>query len=370
MPKKDDHLNKIPLQEISDGDFQEYVAGKKARRKMKARRGCYIAVSAALMFIALAAGYIVMEAMLRVSETPLPEETRYTQAPSTTEALPTLPEPEGPPMRSFYIPIRMLDNRDQSAEMMSLARRLETNTAVMTFKDSNGWLSYRSNLMQMQLLGAAARARFRTDWTLFDMKFRAEQRVIAVINCFNDPLAAGLMTEAAVLREGTDTLWTDAEGRAWLNPWSEAAREYLLAVIREVAAFGQQGRTVDDILLAGVSFPPGDLSNAAFPGIDDPDDLEARNAILRSFIEEAKEAAGEEATLYVMLPHGAAENSGTIGGDLWNSAADVIAIDVRGSAGARNEAFWRTRRVVPVVAAPEDAEGMRDYIVLQDDAQE
>jgi len=358
------------FEKSSEGDFQEYIVSKQTRRRMKIRRVLRAGLAGVLMFAALVVGYVAMEAMLQVSELPLLQgDNATTEAPTTTaEPLPTLPEPQGEPMRSFYVPIAMLNQRTQSYQLQAQARQLDTNTAVMTFKDSNGWLTYRSNLIQMDLLGAAARARHRTDWTLFDLKRRAEQRVIAVIHTFDDPLAATLMPGAAIVHRETGEPWLDAEDRAWLNPWSPAAQEYLLAVIREVAAFGPQNERVDDILLRGVTFPAGDLSEAVFPGVDDPDDLAARNAVLREFLEQAAQAAGD-ARLIVMVPRAGAENADALGGDLWNSAADYIAIDVRGTAANLNEDFWRTRPVFPVVESPEAGEGMRDYIVLVDDAQ-
>jgi len=365
MPKKKKPIKTV-YETITEEDFQEYVVSEKARRAMKVRRGLRMGFIGLAMLLALVVGFTVMEAMLLVSETPLPTETRETEPPTTiTEPLPDLPEPQGEPLRSFYIPIGMLDHRDQSAQLQARARNLGTNTAVMTFKDANGWLTYRSNLIQMDLLNASARARHRTDWTKFDMIHRANQSVMAVVHTFDDPLAAGLMPEAAVLRYGTAEPWADSDGNAWLNPWSPTAREYLLAVIREIAAFGQQGVRVDYILLRGVTFPGGNLNNATFPG-GDHEDPEARNAVLRSFIEEAQAAAGD-AALLVMLPRTEAENAEALGGDLWNSA--TIAIDTRGTAAAHNEDFWRTRHVIPVVESHEDGEGLRDFIVLIDEAQ-
>jgi len=271
-------------------------------------------------------------------------------------------------MHSFYVPIDLMNDRYQSQRLQAQARELERNTAVMTFKDSNGWLSYRSNLMQMNLIGANARARFRTDWTMFDLRRHAGLEVIALLHMFDDPLAAERMEGAAILDQDGE-VWLDEQGRAWLNPWSETAREYLLAVIREVAAFGHYGERVDYIMLRGVTFPAGSMAGAVFPGgPEDSSDPAQRNAVLRDFIEQAQAAAGD-ARLIVMVPHDGAEHNDALGGDLWGSAADFIAVDTRGTSAARSEDFWRVRPVIPVVEHLEDAAGMRDYIVLIDEAQ-
>ena len=362
-----------PLGTVSEEDFQEHVWGRKARRRMKIRRAVKLAVSGAALLAVLAAGFVATETMLRVSEM-LQETQAQTQEPATTApAEVTLPAPEGPPLRSFYVPLKMLDRNEDAPKLVSQAQELETTAAVMTFKDSGGYLSYRSNLMQQGLLNASQKARYRTDWTMKDLQRKAGQRIVAVIHCFDDPLAAGQMAEAAVLQRGTDAPWADGQGRRWLNPCSSQAREYLLAVIREIVAFG-----ADEILLCGVTFPGGNLQGAVFPGQEeiDPDAEDAdtklaaaRNAILRSFIAEAKEAAGE-APLYVLIPGQAAlDGAEELGGNLWGCAADYIAVDTRGAPWARDEGYWRTRPVLPVVEKPEDAQGARDYIVLEDEAQ-
>jgi len=353
-------------QKISDEDFKEHVVGARARRRSKALRALRVVTRVIAGAVVLAAGFVVTEALLRISEQPLPGDFTATQ-PATeapTEPL-TRPEPEGPPLHSFYVPLNMLDHRDQAAQLVAWAKANNTSAAVMPFKDSGGYLSYRSSLMQMRLINASQKTRYRTDWTLRDLK-KAGQRIVAVIHCFDDPLAAGAMTEAAVLQRDTGSVpWKDAQGRRWLNPWSEPAREYLLAVIREVIAFG-----ADDILLAGVCFPSGNLQAAVFPGQENPGDPAARNQILRAFIEEAREAAGENAQLYVMIPSRAALNGAQeLGGDLWDCAADWIAIDMRGAPWAQDADYWRARPVIPVVDDAEKAQGARDYIVLVDEAQ-
>ena len=360
IPKRQIH------KKISDEDFKEHVVGLRARQRIKRRRVLRITVRTVMGIAVLVIGFLLTDALLRVSEHPLPEELRTTQ-PATeppTEPI-TRPEPEGPPMHSFYVPLNMLDNRGQAHELVAQAQAAKTNAAVMPFKDSGGYLSYRSNLMQMRLIKASQKTRYRTDWTLKDLK-KAGQRIIAVIHCFDDPLAAGTMMEAAVLQRDTDSVpWKDSQGRRWLNPWSEPAREYLLAVIREVVAFG-----ADDILLAGVCFPVGNLQAAVFPGQEEPGDPLARNQILRAFIGEAKEAAGGNAALYVMIPsHAALNGAEELGGDLWDCAADWIAIDMRDAPWAQDADYWRARPVIPVVDDAEKAQGARDYIVLVDEAQ-
>jgi len=383
MPRKPDHQEneKItllqPLGRVSEEDFQEHVWGRRARRRMKVRRAVRFAVTSVVMLAVLALGFVATETLLRVSEMP-PEAQAQTQTPGTSapEEDVTLPAPAGPPLRSFYAPLRMLDRNEDAPKLVALAKALEATAAVITLKDGGGYLSYQSNLIQQGLVNASQKMRYRMHWTMRDLQEKAGQRIVGVIHCFDDPLAAGAMPEAAILRRDTDVPWTDGQGRRWLNPYAPQAREYLLALIREAASLG-----VDGILLCGVTFPSGNLQGAVFPGqaeidpaapsVDAQEEdaliLAARNAALRSFITEAKEAAGA-APLYVMIPGQAAlDGSPELGGDLWGCAADYIAVDTRGVPWAGDENYWRTRPVLPVVEEPEDAQGARDYIVLADE---
>ena len=351
-------------------DMQARMGGKRYYRRQKLVRALKTASKCALAVIALAAGFLVTETLLRISESPLPEENVVTQ-PATAAQPPVTarPKPEGPPLHSFYVPLRLMDNREQARELMARAEALGTNAAVMLFKDGGGYLSYKSNLMQQRLLNASQRTRWRADWTLYDLKNKSGQKIIAVLHCFDDPLAAGLMSGAAVTLRGTEqTPWKDAHGRAWLNPYAENAREYLLALIREVIAFG-----ADEILLCGVQFPAGDLQAAIFPGEEPDANAErvaaSRNQALLDFLEQAKKVAGDK-TFYLLLPFQLARagQAPEYGGSLWASrAVDVFAVDMRGIPWNQDDDFWRAQPVIPVIDSPENANGERDYIVLQDE---
>jgi len=381
MPKKNsskENTDRLilhkPLGTVSEEDFQEHVWGRRARRRIKLRRALRISLGSFLLLAMLGWGFIITETLLRVSEMP-PAEQAATRAPeeTTAPAEVTLPAPEGPPLRSFYAPLRMLDRNEDSPRLVAQAGQLESTAVAVTLKDGGGYISYQSNLMQQARVNASQKMRYRTYWTMRDLREKAGQRIVGVIHCFDDPLAAAAMPEAAVLQRGTELPWADGQGRRWLNPYAPEAREYLLAVIREAVSIGVGA---DEILLCGVAFPEGNLQGAVFPGQEeiDPDAedaqaklMAARNEALRSFIAEAKQAAGE-APLYVMIPGQAALDGGpSLGGDLWGCAADFIAVDTRGTPWARDESYWRTRPVLPVVATPEDAEGARDYIVLVDE---
>ncbi|MCL2195823.1 MAG: hypothetical protein FWB76_07740 [Oscillospiraceae bacterium] len=207
------------FQAPQDGDLHGFQTQGNVRRRKRRRIVVNVLVALVLGSLALSVGFVAMEAMLQVSEAPPQAPTEYIppeELPPPEPVRPQLPdlEPTWEPMRSFYVPIHMMDSRDQSAQLQQQAAALETNMAVMTFKCAHGWLTYRSTLGQGNV-----NARHRTNWTLFDMVRRSRQRVVAVVHAVNH------YTEQRT---------------------SETA---MLAIIREISRFGEYNATVSYILL-------------------------------------------------------------------------------------------------------------------------
>lgn len=123
--------------------------------------------------------------------------------------------------------------------------------AVVPLKDSTGSVYYASeleaaaaSLSTTQIDGAAVAAALK------------EQGIVPVagVCAFQDPLAASANREMAVKYQGSDYLWLDAAqdkgGKAWLNPWSSAAVDYIGGIIDEARAMG-----FEQVWLTGVQLP-------------------------------------------------------------------------------------------------------------------
>ncbi|MCL2445683.1 MAG: hypothetical protein FWD06_02815 [Oscillospiraceae bacterium] len=291
------------------GDLHGFQTENKVRKRKRRRVVVNVLVALVLGSLALSVGFVAMEAMLQVSETPLQPPTEAILQDDNDELPP--PEPEQPqlpeleptwePMRSFYVPMHMMNDRYQSAQLQQQAAALQTNMAVMTFKCANGWLTYRSTLGQGNV-----NARHRTNWTLFDMVRRSRQRVVAVVHTYN----------------------------AYTSERTPQAN--MLAIIREISRFGEYNATVSYILLRDLD-------------IDDTD-----------FIVQAQDVAGE-VTIIPMLTRVQA-----LATDWWD-IVEFIAVDTRDTDDDLHEYFWRSRPAIPVVATPQQE--LRDYIVLIDEVQ-
>ena len=355
----------------ASGDFQDRVIGVSNRRARILRRFTQIAFRLILLAIVLVVGFFITETLLQISEMPYaagPAEEGTTNPPGQVNPGQTVTEPEPLPpieLRAIYAPLRMLDTAERTSRVIADAQENNCNAAVILIKDREGYLTYDSSLPQMQALKASRKARLQVQTCINEYQ-AAGIRVVALVYCFQDNLAAGIMMDGTVLQKDTakPTPWRDALSQRWLNPYSKAAQEYILGVIRELAAMG-----VDDILLDSVSFPGGNLQAAVFTGESTPGDLYARNQALRGFLEKAKAAAGSARLLCVMSAKAALDSAEEYGGDLWGSAADAIAVDTRGAEWALDAGWNAGNPTIQVFSSLEEAVGQERFLVIEEEAQ-
>lgn len=144
-----------------------------------------------------------------------------------------------------------LTGADAAAQLASQLAGEGVRYAVVTLKDSTGSVYYASaleaaasSLSSTQIDGEAVASALK------------EQGIVPVagVCAFQDPLAASANRDMAVKYQGTDYLWLDAAqdagGKAWLNPYSSAAVEYIGGIIDEAKAMG-----FEQIWLTGVQLP-------------------------------------------------------------------------------------------------------------------
>lgn len=204
------------------------------------------------------------------------------------------------------------------------------NAVLLDYKTADGQLFTSADGSTAAEIGAVKEPIAAATQTVARLKANG-YKIILRVHCFCDPVAAANLTGAAVMEADGVTVWLDDSarnnGNPWLNPYSETARVYLLQVVREAADFG-----ADMILLDDVSFPTGkNTDRAFFPG--EAESLFSRNAILHDFIEQAKAAAGDVPLMVSMsLSAAVSGDSALYGGGIFDSAAEISAVDVRSTA--------------------------------------
>lgn len=270
----------------------------------------------------------------------------------------------------------------------------DASAVMLDFKNADGMLCAAAEGGTSAEIGAAAHTVSGAAETVQRLK-ASGYKIIARIYCFQDPIAAAMLPNAAVTEADGVTVWLDESarngGEPWLNPYAQNAQGYLLQVIREAVDFG-----ADNILLCSVSFPTGRYTDRAFfPG--EAESLYSRNAVLHDFIEQAELVTGD-VPLTVSMPLSAAlyGDSARFGGGIFDSAAAFAAVDydrtalsqgaalgtvtytadlpseqlISGTAAQISEKLsenYRTKSVIPLIYSKEDIvflknAGIQNYI--------
>ena len=140
------------------------------------------------------------------------------------------------------------------------------------------------NAVAVTLKGADGklRAGWQDDETLAALLADGSRYTIARISCFLDGQNARSRVKELGLENTGGYIFYDGANQNWLDPGKEAAREYLLELIREAAGAG-----FDEILLTEVSYPTeGKLDKIAYTAAD-------RAESLALFLTEVKGALAE-----------------------------------------------------------------------------
>ncbi len=198
------------------------------------------------------------------------------------------------------------------------------NAVLLDYKGANGRLCTQADEAAGEI-GASAATNAAAD-TVARLKAQG-CKILARVYCFCDPLAASQLPGTAVTESDGVSVWLDGSARSggqpWLNPYSETAQDYLLAVIASAVEFG-----ADVVVLDAVQFPTGErAAQATFPG--EAESTYSRNAVLQRFIERAKEAArGVPLAVSMPLSAAVAGDAAAYGGGIFDSAADFAAVEL------------------------------------------
>lgn len=181
---------------------------------------------------------------------------------------------------------------------VSLAATLQTaadagfNSVIVDMKDAEGVLYYRSATDRAIQVNSFASDALTTEelQALFNTVKEAGLRPIVRLYAFKDNAAARVLADARVTPTGNSGwVWYDNKpangGKAWLNPYADAAHTYIIDMARELRDAGAGA-----IMLDGVQFP-AQVSGASFGSSTNAN--KARNEILSAFVKEAEELLGD-----------------------------------------------------------------------------
>ncbi len=200
------------------------------------------------------------------------------------ESRPTGGGEGGGELRAVYMPAAKLTG-GQLEDFISRAKDAGINAVVINLKNKDGEVYYPSKVK-----GATLNGQVQLDLQSVTARLKqAGITPIAEMYCFLDRLMPYVDKDTAIMLEGgSGYRWLDnsAEkgGKPWLNPYSDAAAEYLTSLTGEIAGSG-----FEYVLLNGVQFPPKQMTKRADFG--EKAQNMAKSDALVSFINKAKEAA-------------------------------------------------------------------------------
>ena len=161
--------------------------------------------------------------------------------------------------KGIYVNAQVAGN----ARIQELADQLVAaggNTVVFDAKNRLGNLSYASQVELAVAIGAGQETTIQQPAKLIDFLHRRQLHAVARIVCFYDTRLARERPDLVPLSRRNRNLWSEREEACWVDPSLPEVQDYLLALIREVAAMG-----VDEIQLDYIRFPTeGDVKDAVF----------------------------------------------------------------------------------------------------------
>lgn len=289
---------------VDENGFRDNSPGVKAVRNRRI-------ITAVFCVLVFAAAFIAAKTCIYLSEMPVPASPA------------AITEKKELPFRALHISYDEL----RSGDVPALQRKLEAcncNAAVFEFKDDDGYVLFNTG----SFMGRSADKRVSAAYDTVRAIKEAGYEVCAYISCFKDSAAATADLTYSVRKNTYEgDAWTDNAGKYWLDPFSTAAREYVLNIIAKAAENG-----FDRILLANVCFS-ADSGSAQQYYAWEQDSSMTRNQALISFIGSAVKSSGK--TRLTFMGTAAAfdtsltdDTPGYYGGML-NTAASSLCIDAR-----------------------------------------
>lgn len=217
-----------------------------------------------------------------------------TSAPADTPAdsTPDTPDPSvtADTVRGFYLPFSALTGDGLSATLTA-AKQAGYNAVLFDLKDAEGRMYYRFTSAAAVQVNSFTDNALTADGlsALFAAIREAGLLPIPRLYAFQDNAAAKVLADARIShKDNAGWVWYDGKpqngGKAWLNPYADAAHSYIIDLAAELKAAGAGA-----VMLDGVQFPT-QQSSANFGTAHR--DLKQDEA-LALFVDKAREALGD-----------------------------------------------------------------------------
>lgn len=226
------------------------------------------------------------------SEQPTVSAPATTPDASTPTDTPADTTPETPAtadtVRGFYLPLSKVSD----TALLSQAKAAGFNAVIFDLKDAEGKLYYRSTLDAAVKVNSVTADALTADQlsALFATVREAGLVPIPRLYAFQDHLGAKALADARIShKDNSGWVWYDGNpqsgAKAWLNPYADAAHDYVIGLATELKAAGAGA-----VMLDGVQFPK-QTSSASF-GNGPHVGLKA-DEVLALFVDKARTTLGD-----------------------------------------------------------------------------
>ena len=151
------------------------------------------------------------------------------------------------PIHAVFVPAK--DVTENTLKFYA-GRMGDFDALVLELKAEDGFLRWRSGVAAADSFAVNGELELRE---LIEPLKEQGVYLIAQLSALTDGAMALRNAPIALKSAVTGQAYTDATGRAWLDPYSDSTRDYLLALITELRDMG-----FDEVLLSGVTCPDSD----------------------------------------------------------------------------------------------------------------
>lgn len=330
------------------------------QRKQRVKRGI---LAVAILCVAGIAGWFAFDPIYKMvtnfelpgkSSSSTPQSESSSVASEVQNSVST--EPEGPPEeqkrvmqgKSYFIATSDLMDQNTLASSLQKMKSLGAENVVFDLKDEKGKVQYTSSSQSVLNNLALAEQTYDLNSVVAAIQ-NAGLTPIGRLFTFKDCTSTASMNEAAVKYMDSKVNWIDDAkangGKAWLNPNSQMAQDYILGLIDETTKAGLQV-----VVLDGMQFPEGYSLEFANYGAGNVD----KSTVLAEFYNKAMLTAEKNhATVIPVIRADAAVGINQIpyGKDLSKiiSKAEVCLLDVSPAIfgnGVTTEIFTLTKPIL------------------------
>ena len=202
-----------------------------------------------------------------------------------------LPKPlENPPaiLKGIYVTGWSSGSKSYIEYLHSLFKTTQINAVVVDVKDSSGVVSYDTGVQKAKKYGAYQKKIPDIDALINDFHNKGIY-VIGRVVVFQDPILAKARPNLAVYNKLTTqdlskpVLWGDGSGMHWVDPASQEAWDYNIAIAKDALMHG-----FDEINFDYIRFPTNGVASAM--GFPIWDQKTPRHTIIKSFFQKLRES--------------------------------------------------------------------------------